>query len=105
MGKNQKERKPFVELVRMTWDNAKGLVIASLLREVIQVVNPYVVLLFTKCAESICTGLENKWSIALELYMQFNMNQVCYDQLQYFFMSCVQIRQSVRIFVLIIWKI
>ncbi|MGN0250498.1 MAG: ATP-binding cassette domain-containing protein [Oliverpabstia sp.] len=107
MGKNQKERKLFVKLVRMTWDNAKGLVIASLLREVIQVVNPYVVLLFgaeitnlliagsydravelvvwmsifllcMKCTENICTGLENKWSIALELYMQSNMNQVCY---------------------------
>lgn len=107
MGKDQEERKSFIELVKMAWDHSKGLVIASMTREVIQVLNPYAALLLgakvtnllitgsydraaelvvwmgifllcMKCAENICISLENKWCIVLDMRMQSNMNQVCY---------------------------
>ncbi len=107
MGKDQEERKLFIEVVKMAWEHSKGVVIASMTREAIQVLNPYAVLLLgaeitnflitgsydraaeqvvwmsifllcTKCAENICISFENKWCISLDMRMQPNMNQVCY---------------------------
>lgn len=107
MGTNQEEKKLFVELLKMAWVRSKGLVIVSLIRECIRVLNPYAVLLFgaeitnfliagsysrgveqvvwmciflfcTKCTEIICTSLENKWSLALEMELRSDMNQACY---------------------------
>lgn len=107
MGTNQGERKLFAALVKIVWDRSKGLVIVSLIRKMIQVLNPYAVLLFgaeitnylitgyydraielvvwmnivllcMKCAGDICVCLENKWCIPLEMKMQSDLNQVCY---------------------------